>query len=226
MASKTKTAEGIINSMADKKDDKKDDKKEDKNNEQRDEIGAFLHTPLIHLIAKKWSYMTQTRLRKWNSMIKLQDLDFIIDLLELPDKALFDQNNKFPMKLYGILLDIKSTLPIIEIKFKSKTKGGIPKSKIEGYYIDCGKIINDQRVFLHINGGGMNDGKGQFVIYQLPSKKWAIHNINGTKKGYYWITCDESGRKVPDIPKLTWLYYSSDEKITIKFHLRIRSWNL
>eukprot|EP01084_Bolivina_argentea_P169896 294453_1 len=95
---------------------------------------AVYHTLLSNVIAKRWPYTPQSRLKKWASKLGIEDLDYLIDLIRIPQQALTTQNHKFTTNLYGTLLDIKLNLSILEIQILSKTEGAIPIQKIEGYY--------------------------------------------------------------------------------------------
>ena len=163
---------------------------------------------------------------KWKKVLASQDLDYLIDLLRIPEKALINHNSRYTTTLYGTLLDIKSNLSIVQIQIVSKTEGTIPLSNIEGYYIDCDDMMNNQKIFVHVAGGGIKDN-GQYVLYSMQNQThWALHNMGGANQNHAWIRSNEGAQNHSNFTRMTWVYWNSSKKTMQHVALKIHAYNM
>eukprot|EP00483_Globobulimina_turgida_P009440 UN09459 len=129
-------------------------------------------------------------------------------------------------------MNFKEKCTVFEIRIQSKVEGSLPRKYIEGFYIDCGDIVNGQKLFVHVGGGGYGDDPNQFVIYARKSKKWAFHRAKYIVNDYAWIQSDENiaDWKTMMINGITWRYYrTKDDKNKggfVPIDLKVRYWNL
>ena len=183
-----------------------------------------MNTSLIDVICKLSPYIPKNRISKWRAHLNQEDLDYLIDLMVIEDKAV--TLPRFSTRLYGELLRIR-ILPLVQMKIESKDedheKGQIQvRRAYEGTYIDIGDKVNGKRAFIQVSGrGGIKDLQ-QKIIYSGNDNKWRIYVVSDSNKGHYMLHSNETTDT--HIDQATWFYHDSNKCVPIE--LKIRTWNV
>ena len=178
-------------------------------------------TPLIDVIRRLSPYMPESRFSKWRTRLAEEDLDYLTDLMIIPKSAF--SASRFSMRLYGELLRI-TELQMIQMIITDDPKNHqiSVRKGYEGTYIDIGDRMNDQTVFIKVNGGkGMND-LNQKIIYCHSDGLWRFYCVSNSNNGHYMIKSNETVSTHFD--KMTWVLGNGSKDVPMK--IKIKAWNL
>ena len=201
------------------------DSKQNDQNDEITEMSDYCLTSLVDVIRKISPYIPQSRVTKWRDILSREDLDYLIDLMTMPDSALI--SGRFTCGLYGHLTRIRST-PMIEVQITSNDQNSPPireRMKYEGCYVDRRETLHRRRVLVKVNDqNGLKDLM-QLICYQYADNKWKFYCVSNSQHGHYHITSIESAGT--DFERLTWAYYDEQaENKSSSISLRIRAWNI
>lgn len=179
-----------------------------KSNVISNDIKSNLKT--IKVISVLHPYFPAKRLKKWEMILEQEDLDYLFDVLNLPHIQMLRENaNRFTLKLYSVLLQIKQTsIYLLEIK-DEKIEGTLPYNEINGIYIDRGDEFHGRKSYININS---SEDK-QWLLYS-PSNpnRWNIHRHDPELKEkssvllkYAWIVSDKMDSLLSN--NLQWSHY-------------------